>query len=141
MTGILITGHGRFASGIVSALELIAGKQENVVVVDFIENQSTEILKKNIEKSLNLLGDEIIVFCDLAGGSPFKTSVLLSRTISNKKVEVVAGVNLGMLLEIVLLRGDTCAEKLAEMALNSGGNALKRFKLKDKEEVEDFDGI
>lgn len=141
MTGILITGHGRFASGIVSALELIAGKQENVVVVDFIENQSTEILKKNIERSLNLLGDEIIVFCDLAGGSPFKTSVLLSRTISNKKVEVVAGVNLGMLLEIVLLRGDTCAEKLAEMALNSGGNALKRFKLKDKEEVEDFDGI
>lgn len=141
MTGILITGHGRFASGIVSALELIAGKQENVVVVDFIENQSTEILKKNIERSLNLLGDEIIVFCDLAGGSPFKTSVLLSRTISNKKVEVVAGVNLGMLLEIVLLRGGTCAEKLAEMALNSGGNALKRFKLKDKEEVEDFDGI
>lgn len=141
MTGILITGHGRFASGIVSALELIAGKQENVVVVDFIENQSTEILKENIEKSLNLLGDEIIVFCDLAGGSPFKTSVLLSRTTSNKKIEVVAGVNLGMLLEIVLLRGDTCAEKLAEMALNSGGNALKRFKLKDKEEVEDFDGI
>ncbi|SFB12597.1 PTS galactosamine/N-acetylgalactosamine transporter subunit IIA [Clostridium frigidicarnis] len=141
MTGILVTGHGRFASGIVSALELIAGKQENVVVIDFIENQSTEILKENIERSLNLLGDEIIVFCDLAGGSPFKTSVILSRTISNKKIEVVAGVNLGMLLEIVLLRGDTCAEKLAEMALNSGGNALKRFKLKDKEEVEDFDGI
>ena len=41
MVGIIITGHSNFATGIVSAVRLVAGEQKNLEVVDFYDTYST----------------------------------------------------------------------------------------------------
>ena len=52
MVGILVTGHGHFATGLGSSLKLITGITENVALVDFEADHSTDTLTENINKAM-----------------------------------------------------------------------------------------
>ena len=69
MVGIIVSGHGNFASGLLSTLKLIAGEQENVVGIDFIDGQGSDELKNNIKEAINNFEDEVFILTDLAGGT------------------------------------------------------------------------
>lgn len=126
MIGLIVTGHGNFATGLLSALDLIAGKQEKLKAVDFKVEDSIEVLEKNLRKAEMDLGEceGILYLTDLAGGSPFKAAVLLSE---NKNSKVIAGANLGMLLEISLCRGSANLKELKKNALEAGKNAIVAY--------------
>ena len=83
MLGLLVTGHGHFATGLNSSLELIAGAQPNVALVDFEADHSIEVLKDNLTKALDSLKeyDGVLVLSDLPGGSPFKTALSVSNLL------------------------------------------------------------
>lgn len=142
MTGIIVTGHGNFATGLLSSMKLIAGEQEKVIPVDFNINDTIESLEKNLKHAILELNDEILVLCDLAGGSPFKVAALLSQELKYKKIKVLAGTNLGMLIETALSRGGNSVEELTACAITSGQAAIKAFEIKERSiEVEEEDGI
>ena len=100
MLGLLVTGHGHFATGLNSSLELIAGAQPNVALVDFEADHSIEVLKDNLTKALDSLKeyDGVLVLSDLPGGSPFKTAVELKFERPDQAIEVIAGTNLPLLI-------------------------------------------
>ena len=79
MVGLIVTGHGHFATGLTSSVDLIAGPQQNYVAVDF-DGNGTEKLEADLAAAFETLKDcsGIIVFSDLAGGSPFKTAAVLA---------------------------------------------------------------
>ncbi|WML33840.1 PTS galactosamine/N-acetylgalactosamine transporter subunit IIA [Clostridium sp. OS1-26] len=135
MIGIVVSGHGNFASGIMSSLELIAGKQENVIGVDFTIKDNIESLQSKLENAAKeLSGCEGILFLtDIAGGSPFRTCALLCQELKNSRV--VAGTNVGMILEISLSREGISIEELKNMALQSGISAVKAFEPREKKQV------
>ncbi len=142
MIGLIVTGHGHFASGLTSSLKLIAGEPKDYVAVDFEEQDSVEDLATKLTAAMDSLKDcdAILVLSDLAGGSPFKTSVEVGFPRGN--VEVVAGTNLGMLVEINLTR--TFIENvkdLAESALNVGKDQVVRYEFKPVVQEEVTDGI
>ncbi len=144
MVGIIITGHGRFGAGIASAIELIAGPQDSYEVVNFEHevDELTNDLNAAFKKLANC--DGIIVFADLAGGSPFKTAVLEAQKYEH--IEVIAGTNLPMLAEIVMARTmGLDLDTLVSMALNTGKEQILKFDSSDletNEEPDDFsDGI
>lgn len=141
MIGILVTGHGKFASGLLSSLKLIAGEHEKIIGIDFLEEHGTEILRENLKDALKSLGDEVLVLADLAGGSPYMNAVMMKQDLKNKKVEVVSGVNLPMLLEIALGREDTNILNLAKNAEIAGKDSISVFKFKDKKDEIIEDGI
>ncbi|MGL4570092.1 MAG: PTS galactosamine/N-acetylgalactosamine transporter subunit IIA [Clostridium sp.] len=145
MVGVIITGHGSFATGMLSSLKLIAGEIENLSGVNFTEDDSTETLEEKLKSSINEMKcDEIIILSDLAGGSPFKVSAMISNTVNDKKIKVISGTNLGMLLEVSLCRDGMDAEELLQFAKTSGANSIKAFELqieKEIEETDEFDGI
>jgi PTS system N-acetylgalactosamine-specific IIA component len=98
MVNILIAGHGRFASGLLSSLELIMGKQEYVCAVDFPQEDTKAELDVKIQAALTRVSpsDEVIAFCDLRGGSPFQS--IANIAVADKGVYVVYGVNLPMII-------------------------------------------
>lgn len=144
MVGIIITGHGRFAAGMASAIELIAGTQENCEIVNF-EHEVDELTQDLDTAFENLKAcDGVIVFADLAGGSPFKTAVIEAQKYAN--VDVVAGTNLPMLAEIAVARTmGMDKDTLVNMALQTGKEQILTFNSNDldtPEETDDFsDGI
>lgn len=97
MINIIITGHGNFATGMKSGLELIAGEQDEIIALDFLgEDDGTELMMDLQQKTSN---SPTLVFTDLYGGTPFRTAFKLAY--ENGKIGVITGTNLGMLLEIL----------------------------------------
>lgn len=70
---IVLVGHGHFATGIYSSLQLIAGNQENVEAIDFVEGMPADELKQKILLAISN-EEEVLILSDLLGGSPFKVS-------------------------------------------------------------------
>lgn len=132
MIGIVVTGHGNFASGITSSVKLIAGTPEHYVAVDFKQEDTTDDLEDNLKAAFAQLKDcedGILVFSDLVGGQPYRQSTELSVKLKDEyKIVVLSGTNLGMLVECNLSRGfmnDISA--LADMAVETGKGQVMRF--------------
>ena len=144
MVGLLITGHGHFASGLGSSLQLITGITDNIALVDFEEDHSTDVLKKNLYEAIDGLKecDGILILSDLAGGSPFNNSCLCKAECTEQKIEVLAGTNLPMIIEgaTMMAAFDDPAE-LAESLIATGKDYIIRFELVQQEEEMDEDGI
>ena len=145
MLGLLVTGHGHFATGLNSSLELIAGAQPNVALVDFEADHSIEVLKDNLNKALDSLKeyDGVLVLSDLPGGSPFKTAVECKFERPDQAIEVIAGTNLPLLIASSTMTAVFESPlDLAEAMIPEGKDSIIRFELAARvEEDEDEDGI
>lgn len=144
MVGLLITGHGHFATGLGSSLKLITGNTENIVYVDFEADHSTETLTENINKGLDELKDcdGVLVLSDLAGGSPFKSAVECKVARPEQAIEVLAGSNLPMLIEgsMAMAAFDSPLD-MAQSLIETGKDYIVRFELTVHEDNAEEDGI
>lgn len=139
MKKIIVTGHGNYASGIKSAMEMLSGPNADFFYLDFLEGDSEETLSVNMKETLEAnSGDDILIFCDLAGGTPFKVAATLAH--GNERIEVVAGANLGSLLEILFSKENFDLIELADKVVESSRRSTLRFEknvpLTDDEEGE-----
>lgn len=144
MVGIIVTGHGRFADGIVSSMKVIAGEQKDFIPVYF-EHEVNE-LEEDLRAAIDSLSEceGVLVFTDLQGGSPFKTAFEISLTKPN--MEVISGTNLPMVAEVVLARKFGIGLKdLANMAISTGKEHIilldKEALLADDDDEDLSDGI
>ena len=115
MLGIILVTHGNLAKEFVAAMQHVVGPQEQIVTVcigpeDNMEARREEILQK--VENVNT-GDGTIVLTDLFGGTPSNLAISI---MDKAKVEVLAGVNLPMLIKIATLRKD---KNLKETALGA----------------------
>ena len=97
---IIVAGHGHFATGLGSALDLIMGVPEHVTLIDFPDGDHLVHLEEQFDKAIADGKDsEIIILTDLFSGSPF--NVAMKKALKNPHLHLFYGVNLGMLMEIV----------------------------------------
>ena len=143
MIGILVAGHGRFATGIRSAVELILGEQENFVAVDFPEGDTKTELEVNINEALQELSEmeHILIFCDIISGSPFNVSLM--KTMDDSRVKIFYGTNLGMLVNTAMNRnmGDSWEELISDI-IETGQSGVGTFESPEnakEQEDEDWD--
>lgn len=108
MTGIIFTGHGAFASGMHSAVSLLAGESDHVLSVDF-PGDSVEFLKERLQAAISTLLEkqcqQIIILCDILSGSPFHASAAISQGYSN--IHIIYGVNVAIAVELCLRADDS----------------------------------
>lgn len=143
MVGIIISGHGNFASGLQSSLKLISGGFPNVLFVDFLETDSTDQLKQKFLNALDQLKDcnEILALTDLVGGSPFKTFAQLSVEVS-QNIKVIGGTNLPMAIDAAMTKDIVDdLESLVSNVLNSGKDNILQFEIIEDTKDNFDDGI
>ena len=144
MIGILVTGHGRFASGAASAVKLVLGEQECFETVDFPDGDTKTELEQHMDEALERLGgsEHILAFCDMISGSPFNT--LIDRAMRRDGITVYYGTNVGMLIDTALnrnfgtglegLTADLVRKGREQVGVFSAGNAGD-----DGTDVDDWD--
>ncbi|RDY29187.1 PTS sugar transporter subunit IIA [Romboutsia weinsteinii] len=103
---IIITGHGKFGTGLKTSLNLIVGEYNFVNPIDFTEEKSPESLKEEIRSLVRETDKKVYIFTDLAGGTPFKVSSELTLDYDN--IEVFCGTNLPMLVESTMMLSLGC---------------------------------
>ncbi|MHD0317645.1 MULTISPECIES: PTS sugar transporter subunit IIA [Fusobacterium] len=138
MKGIIVTGHGNFASGIESTMKLIMGEQEKTVFIDFKEGMTNIELSENIEKIVKEIGEKgVLIFTDILGGTPFNEAAMISTKYDN--IHVFAGLNMAMLFEAIDCRED---EIDTDRILEESKNGMGIFKIVEElSEESDSDGI
>lgn len=133
---IVIGTHGWAAEQLLKTAEMLLGEQENVGWIDFVPGENAETLIEKYNAQLaNLNTDKGVLFLvDTWGGSPFNAA---SRIVVDKEhYEVVAGVNIPMLVETLMARDDNPSfDELVALAVETGREGVKALKAKPVEKV------
>ena len=132
MIGLVLVTHGRLATEMISTLEHVVGPQENIGAVcidpdDDMEKRRAEILS-SVEKTDT--GQGVVVLTDMFGGTPSNLAISI---MDRANVEVIAGVNLPMLIKLASVRGDKpmdeavlCAQEAGRKYINIASQLLKK---------------
>ena len=126
MVGIVIVTHGNMAHGILESMQMITGEQAQVVPIILEEDKSPEDLSELIKHAIKQVdnGNGVLIMVDLFGATPFNVSARLYME-SDHSLEVVTGLNLPMLVETVITRGENDLNTVFEIAQNAGISGIK----------------
>lgn len=99
MIGLILVTHGRLAEEFLVALEHVVGPQQMVATVCIGPRDDMEVRRKDIASAIKKVDDGkgVIILSDLFGGTPSNLSISL---LDAGRVEVIAGVNLPMLIRL-----------------------------------------
>jgi len=119
MIGLVLVTHGRLAVEFRAALEHVVGPQSQIAAVcigpeDDMEQRRQEILRRVAEVDA---GDGTVLLTDMFGGTP---SNLAISVMGRPKVEVLAGINLPMLVKLAKVRDECPLTEAVAAAQDSG---------------------
>jgi PTS system mannose-specific IIA component len=105
MIGLVLVAHGKLAAEFRAALEHVVGPQSQIATVSIGPDDDVERRRQDIVDAVAKVddGSGVIVLTDMFGGTP---SNLAISVMSAGKVEVIAGVNLPMLIKLASVRGE-----------------------------------
>lgn len=119
MIGLVLVTHGKLAEEFRHALEHVVGPQKSIETVcigpeDDMDQRRQDIMDA-VEKVDN--GHGVIILTDMFGGTPSNLSI---SVMSSGKIEVIAGMNLPMLIKLAGVRGDNDMQKSLIEASDAG---------------------
>ncbi|MDQ2878286.1 MAG: PTS sugar transporter subunit IIA [Pseudomonadota bacterium] len=103
MIGLVLVTHGRLAEEFVTAMEHVVGKQERIATIAIGPDDDMEARRADIATAIAAVDDGkgVIVLTDLFGGTPSNLAISL---LERGRVEVIAGINLPMLIRLASAR-------------------------------------
>lgn len=119
MIGMVLVTHGRLAEEFIAALEHVVGPQDKIAAVcigpdDDMEQRRMEILDK---VSAIDDGSGVVLLTDMFGGTPSNLAISI---MDKAQVEVIAGINLPMLIKLVSLRETGGLQRAVDGAQEAG---------------------
>ena len=119
MIGLVIVTHGRLAEEFIAAAEHVVGPQEAMRAVSIGPDDDMELRRTEIKSAVADVnqGDGVIILTDMFGGTPSNLAISM---MDKGKVEVLAGINLPMLIKIASLRDRNSLEAVVIEGEKSG---------------------
>jgi PTS system mannose-specific IIA component len=122
MINILLVTHGNYGKELLRSSELIIGPIEDAETISFEQGDSFELLLKKVEDAVvRLSKDDLIVFTDMYGGSPFNA---VSRTMKNNNFYHITGINFPLFIDIAVNRDSYSLEEIAEKIIKNGKKSI-----------------
>jgi PTS system mannose-specific IIA component len=123
MIGIIIAAHKKFGTEMLRAAEGVVGPMERVEAIEFNYDDSLEDSLLELENVIKRVdaGKGVLVFSDMFGGTPTNISL---RLLKKGKLEIVAGVNLPMLLKAQAVRWEMTLPELTEFMREYGARNI-----------------
>ena len=119
MIGLVIVTHGGLASEFLSAMEHGVGPQRGVAANCIGPEDDMERRRRDIVDAARAVddGDGVILLTDMFGGTPSNLAISVMKTVD---AEVIAGMNLPMLVKLARVRGDLELKQAVTMAAEAG---------------------
>jgi mannose PTS system EIIA component len=119
MIGVVIVTHGRLAHEFRAALEHVVGPQEQLETISIGPDDDLDERRADMLSALARVdnGGGVVVLTDMFGGTP---SNLAISAMERDNVEVIAGVNLPMLVKLASVRGACRLEEAITQAQEAG---------------------
>lgn len=119
MIGMVLVTHGRLAAEFIAALEHVVGAQTQIAAVCIGPEDDMEERRQDILRSITAVdsGEGAVLLTDMFGGTP---SNLAISVMERPKIEVIAGINLPMLIKLASLRQSESLERTVLGAQEAG---------------------
>jgi mannose PTS system EIIA component len=119
LIGLVLVTHGRLAIELVAAMEHVVGVQTQVSTVCIGPDDDMELRRQDIVKAVSSVdaGSGVVVLTDMFGGTPSNLAISI---MENAPVEVIAGVNLPMLIKLASVRGNESLANAVAQAQDAG---------------------
>lgn len=119
MIGLVLVTHGRLAVEFRSALEHVVGPQKQIETVTIGPDDDIEGCRKQIIQAVGRAetGDGVVILTDMFGGTPSNLAISVMNT---PNVEVVAGINLPMLVKLAKVRDEAPLAQAVALAQDAG---------------------
>ena len=119
MIGVVLVSHANIAKEMLKVIEHIVGPQEKILAISIFPNDDMKLKRTEIVESVKKVesGKGVIVLTDMFGGTP---SNLAISVMEDEKIEVVAGVNLPMLIKMMSVRDKKSIKELIKISQESG---------------------
>lgn len=123
MIGLILVTHGRLADQFVDAMEHVVGAQEGINTVCIGPSDDMEQRRQEIADAITDVdaGSGVIILTDLFGGTPSNLAISL---LDAGKVEVIAGINLPMLIRLAGARKTMSVVEAVDAAQEAGRNYI-----------------
>ena len=123
MIGLILVTHGRLAEQFVEAMEHVVGVQQGIATICIGPNDDMEQRRAEIAAAIDEVevGNGVIILTDLFGGTPSNLAISLLDT---GRVEVIAGINLPMLIRLAGTRKTMSVVDAVEAARTAGRNYI-----------------
>lgn len=122
MINILIVSHGDFGKELLKSSEIIIGKIDNIECISFNLGDNYADLCKKVQESIERIGDDdLIVFTDMYGGSPFNS---VTKLMKYKKFFHITGVNLPLFIDIAINKNTYSMDEIAEKIIKNGKKSI-----------------
>ncbi len=122
---IICATHGNLAKGFIDSVRMIAGNEKAEQIIPLCLYDDLTEFKNKCKQCKEMINEDTLVLTDLYGATPFNVCY---SYFEGSHGNVISGVNLGMLLEI-LFHTDTSLPVLKEIALESGKKAISEPKV------------
>jgi PTS system mannose-specific IIA component len=119
MIGMVLVTHGNLASELVAALEHVMGTQAAVAKVCIGPEDDMEQRRHEIMECVNRVNDGsgVVLLTDMFGGTPSNLAISI---MDRAKIEVIAGVNLPLLIKLATVRNTESLSAAVAMAQEAG---------------------
>lgn len=119
MIGLILVSHRNLAQEMKAVMEHVVGAQENVESVGIFPNDDMEQRRSEIQEKIAKVntGDGVIVLTDMFGGTPSNLAISM---MTQDKVEVLAGMNLPMLIKLAQVRSTLPLKEAVISAQDAG---------------------
>ena len=123
MIGMILVTHGKLAEHFIDAMEHVVGKQDGVATICIGPNDDMEQRRQDIADAIKEVdtGNGAIILTDLFGGTPSNLAISLLDT---GHVEVIAGINLPMLIRLAGARKSMGVVEAVNAAQTAGRNYI-----------------
>lgn len=137
MVTVILIGHGIIGYSMKESMEMIYGKTSNVIPISFLMEDGLDTVINNIEKAAENM-DEILIISDLFAGTPFNASCAYAMRHREKKIEVLSGMSVPLVLEAVSMTHTHTISEIADHILQMTDQIIRRFDRNSIYEEEDF---
>ena len=119
MIGLVLVTHGRLASEFRAALEHVMGPQSHLEAITIGPDDDIEQRRRDIVDAVGTVnsGGGVVILTDMFGGTP---SNLAISVMTSPDIEVVAGINLPMLVKLATVRGEVPLDEAVAQAQEAG---------------------
>jgi PTS system mannose-specific IIA component len=119
MIGLVIVTHGLLAVELKHAAEHVVGQQDNLETVCIGPDDDMELRREDIRSAVKKVDSKngVILLTDMFGGTPSNLAISMLR---EGEVEVLAGVNLPMLIKLAEARRESSLSNAAQKAKEAG---------------------
>ncbi|MDF2677843.1 MAG: system fructose subfamily component [Bacillota bacterium] len=122
MVNILIVTHGDFGKELLRSSEIIIGKIDGAKSISFNLGESFETLAKEVSDTIEKFSsEELIVFTDMYGGSPFNA---VQRALKNNNFYHITGVNFPLFIDIAVNKNAYSLDEIAEKIIKNGKKSI-----------------